>query len=105
MAKVGQIYKVRMELHPSPQDALPAWKLGEVKLQDMGGSKETLRFRSHRWLSRRHDDKDVMREMPAVRPGKQVLDGEGCFVVLKDIGVYLSDVGLVGYETIQLLQT
>ena len=43
-------------------------------MQDMN-TKETLKFKMNRWLSRHHDDGDIMREMPAVRPGQPVLQG------------------------------
>lgn len=51
-------------------------------MQDMN-SKETLKFKFNRWLSRRHDDQDIFREQPAVRPGKTVLP-----ILLYQIRIY-----------------
>ena len=38
-------------------------------------TKEGLKFRFNRWLSRSHDDREVMRELPAIRPQQDVLPG------------------------------
>ena len=43
-------------------------------MQDMN-SKETLKFKYNRWLSRKQDDGEIMRELPAIRPSQQVLPG------------------------------
>ena len=46
----------------------------QVKLKDMT-TKETLKFDFNCWLSLRHTDATLMRELPAVRPAQDVLPG------------------------------
>ena len=43
-------------------------------MQDLN-SNETLKFMFNRWLSPTEDDQDVMRELPVVRPGEDILPG------------------------------
>ncbi|XP_046584646.1 LOW QUALITY PROTEIN: lipoxygenase homology domain-containing protein 1-like [Haliotis rubra] len=70
--KCGKLYKIRLELIPKNPTKAPSWKVREVKMQDLK-SKEMLKFQFNRWLSRRQDDEEIMREMPVVRPGENVL--------------------------------
>ena len=54
------------------------WCFGglQVKMRDLIQD-EVLNFRVDRWLSRQHEeDKDIFRELPVVRPGKQPLPGD-----------------------------
>ena len=44
-------------------------------MQDIN-TKETLKFRVNRYLSRNHDDQDIVRELAAVRPGQEILPCE-----------------------------
>ena len=37
---------------------------------------DTLQFQVQRWLSRKHDDYDVWRELPVARPGETPLPGK-----------------------------
>ena len=113
LAKIGKLYKIRMELDALTKKADPIWKIKEVrvayiicfcymefnfltslfrkkilflqvKMQDMN-TKETLKFKYNRWLSRKHDDGEVMRELPAIRPSQQVLPGNSSYVILLTI--------------------
>ncbi len=52
----------------------PEWELKEVKMKDMN-SKETLKFKYNSWLGTEKADHDLMREAPAVRPGRTTLPG------------------------------
>ncbi|XP_048249875.1 lipoxygenase homology domain-containing protein 1-like isoform X2 [Haliotis rufescens] len=70
--KCGKLYKIRLELIPKNPTKVPSWKVREVKMQDLK-TKEMLKFQFNRWLSRRQDDEEIMREMPVVRPGQDVL--------------------------------
>lgn len=72
---VGKIYKIRLELIPTHLEADALWKVKEVKLQDMS-TKELLKFSFDRWLCLHQDDGEIMRELPAVRPGQSVLAGK-----------------------------
>ena len=53
----------------------PSWKVKEVKMQDLN-TKTSLKFMFNRWLSTSEDDWDIMRELPAVRPGEDILPGK-----------------------------
>ena len=44
-------------------------------MQDMN-TKETQKYKFNRWLSRSEEDNEIMRELPTVRPGQEVLQGE-----------------------------
>ncbi|ELT98105.1 hypothetical protein CAPTEDRAFT_225952 [Capitella teleta] len=72
LESVGTIYKIRMELQAASRKRKPSWKVKEVKMQAMK-SRETLRFKFNRWMSELHDDGDIMRELPAVRPKKRTI--------------------------------
>ena len=39
-------------------------------------TEEELIFKCKRWLSRDEDDHEICRELPAIRPGEQVLPGK-----------------------------
>ena len=71
---MGKIYKIRLELIPKSVTVDPSWKVREVKMLDLN-SKEQLRFQFNRWLSRQQEDGEIMRELPAIRPGQEVLPG------------------------------
>ncbi|XP_064626993.1 lipoxygenase homology domain-containing protein 1-like isoform X2 [Lineus longissimus] len=72
LKEVGEVYKIRMELINQDPKADQAWLLKEVKMQDMS-SREVLKFKVNRWLSKQHDNLETVRELPAVRPRKEVL--------------------------------
>ena len=82
LLKVGKLYKIRLEIIPKSSIKEPSWKVKEVKMQDLN-SKETLKFTFNRWLSPTEDDQDIMRELPVVRPGEDVLPGMlfDCYVL------------------------
>ena len=73
--KIGKLYKIRVELMSKSSTKEPSWKVKDVKLQDLN-TKETLKFVFNRWLSTTEDDQDIMRELPAVRPGEDILPGQ-----------------------------
>ena len=75
LLKVGQVYKVRLELVPQSAGRSPTWKVGNLKMQDLNGKTELL-FKFDRWMSRSKDDGEIMRELPVVSKGKEVLPGE-----------------------------
>ena len=77
LLKVGQVYKVRLELVPQSAGRSPTWKVGHLKMQDLNTRTELL-FKFDRWLSRHQDDGEIMRELPVVSKGKEVLPGEKC---------------------------
>lgn len=77
LLKVGQVYKVRLELVPQSAGRSPTWKVGHLKMQDLNGKTELL-FKFDRWLSRSKDNGEIMRELPVVSKGKEVLPGEEC---------------------------
>ncbi|XP_070194990.1 lipoxygenase homology domain-containing protein 1-like isoform X2 [Littorina saxatilis] len=72
LLKVGEVYKVRLELASKSAGRSPKWKVGNVQLQDLNTKKELL-FRFDRWLSRQEDDGEIMRELPVFAKGKEVL--------------------------------
>ncbi len=71
LKSVGKLYKIRLELIPMDRKLrkLPSWAVKEVKMKDFN-TKETLKFKFNCWLSTEEEDGDLMRERPAVRPGK-----------------------------------
>lgn len=75
-AKVGKVFKIRLELMPKSQYKDPSWKVGEVKMHDLG-TKESLKFSFNRWLSRKQDDQEIMRELPVIRSGEETMPCKG----------------------------
>ncbi|XP_048764444.2 lipoxygenase homology domain-containing protein 1-like isoform X2 [Ostrea edulis] len=67
--KVGKFYKIRLELLPKSSSKKPSWKVNEVKLTNVA-TEESLNFPFSQWLSREHDDMDIMRELPAIWQGE-----------------------------------
>ncbi|XP_013396607.1 lipoxygenase homology domain-containing protein 1 isoform X2 [Lingula anatina] len=71
--KIGEIYKIRIELvEDMSEEQVATWKVKEVKMQDIF-SNETHLFRFDRYLSRAEDDGAVARELPVMKNGKEVL--------------------------------
>ena len=73
--KVGKFYKIRLELVPKSAERKPSWKVNEVKLTNVE-SEETLVFKFNRWLSREHEDMEIMRELPAIWGGEETPPGK-----------------------------
>ena len=82
MLKIGKLYKIRLELMAKFSTKEPSWKVKEVKMQDLN-TKTSLKFMFNRWLSTSEDDWDIMRELPAVRPGEDILPGKCSAVFLQ----------------------
>ncbi|KAL3869892.1 hypothetical protein ACJMK2_042519 [Sinanodonta woodiana] len=72
LLKVGKLFKIRLELVVNGVNKNPKWKVKDVTLQDLN-SKEILKFNFGRWLSRNHEDLEIMRELPVNRPGEEHL--------------------------------
>lgn len=78
---MGKFYKIRLELIPKLAEKKPSWKVNVVKLTNVE-TEETLVFRFDRWLSREHEDMEIMRELPAIWPGEETPSGK-CLVSLQ----------------------
>ncbi|KAK7503970.1 hypothetical protein BaRGS_00004702, partial [Batillaria attramentaria] len=72
LLKVGEIYKVRLELVGHSASRTPSWRVGQVKMLDLKSKKELV-FNFNRWLSRYEEDGEIMRELPVMNKGKEVL--------------------------------
>ncbi|XP_061166198.1 lipoxygenase homology domain-containing protein 1-like [Saccostrea echinata] len=68
--KVGKFYKIRLELLPKSSSKKPSWKVNEVRLTNVV-TEQTFVFTFNRWLSREHEDMEIMRELPAIWPGEE----------------------------------
>ena len=71
MSKVGNIFKIRLELIPRSSSD-PSWKVKDVKMIDLN-TEQTLVFTFNKWLSRVQDDMEIMREQPTSKNGEPVL--------------------------------
>lgn len=78
---MGKFYKIRLELIPKSAEKKPSWKVNVVKLTNVE-SEETLVFHFDRWLSREHEDMEIMRELPAIWPGEETPPGK-CHISLQ----------------------
>ncbi|XP_077990949.1 uncharacterized protein LOC144445282 [Glandiceps talaboti] len=67
---IGKVYKIRIgrEL----KDEWEGWHLDQVKMKERK-SGEILEYKFDRWMSRNEDDLDIVRELPAIREGEDVL--------------------------------
>ncbi|XP_071410619.1 oxygen-regulated protein 1 isoform X4 [Pithys albifrons albifrons] len=81
---IGKIYKVRIELDGSPNEQ-SEWNLQRVTLQHLK-SKKTLNFPANTWLSKNHDDREFLCELPVVEAGKPIYP-----IVLYNVYVYTGD--------------
>ncbi|XP_038056107.1 uncharacterized protein LOC119728107 [Patiria miniata] len=70
LGDIGQLYKIRIGHDNAAQEA--SWYLKTVRMLDLNESTE-VEFAFDRWLSEKHDDLDVWRELPAVVTGKKPL--------------------------------
>nr|XP_006814608.1 PREDICTED: lipoxygenase homology domain-containing protein 1-like [Saccoglossus kowalevskii] len=70
--KVGEIYKIRVGYDDDTK--WDGWHLSQVRMRDRV-THEYLQFDCNRWMSRTDDDLDIVRELPAERPGKDTLPG------------------------------
>ncbi|XP_052644258.1 oxygen-regulated protein 1 isoform X2 [Harpia harpyja] len=81
---IGNIYKIRIELDELLNEQ-SEWNLQRVTLQHLK-SKKTLNFPANTWLSKNHDDRDFLCELPAVEAGKPIYP-----TVLYHVHVYTGD--------------
>ncbi|XP_029868281.2 oxygen-regulated protein 1 [Aquila chrysaetos chrysaetos] len=81
---IGNIYKIRIELDELLNEQ-SEWNLQRVTLQHLK-SKKTLNFPANTWLSKNHDDRDFLCELPAVEAGKPIYP-----IVLYHVYVYTGD--------------
>ncbi|XP_069635451.1 oxygen-regulated protein 1 [Haliaeetus albicilla] len=81
---IGNIYKIRIELDELLNEQ-SEWNLQRVTLQHLK-SKKTLNFPANTWLSKTHDDRDFLCELPAVEAGKPIYP-----IVLYHVYVYTGD--------------
>ncbi|XP_074641254.1 lipoxygenase homology domain-containing protein 1-like [Tubulanus polymorphus] len=72
LSSLGEIFKIRLEMAPLDKTTQASWKVHEVKMQNMT-TKEMLKYKFSRWLSAAYDNKELVRELPAIRPGKDSL--------------------------------
>uniref|UniRef100_A0A8C0B9D8 Oxygen-regulated protein 1 n=1 Tax=Buteo japonicus TaxID=224669 RepID=A0A8C0B9D8_9AVES len=81
---IGNIYKIRIELDELLNEQ-SEWNLQRVTLQHLK-SKKTLNFPANTWLSKNHDDREFLCEIPAVEAGKPIYP-----IVLYHVYVYTGD--------------
>ncbi|KAK3092113.1 hypothetical protein FSP39_025311 [Pinctada imbricata] len=70
LLKAGKLYKIRLELVPKSKNIDPSWRVKEVILTNLN-TKEVMTFKFNRWLSREHEDAEIMRELPAIRKDEE----------------------------------
>ena len=81
LGDLGDIYKIRVGR--KDHDEWEGWHLDEVKLQDKDTEKEYI-FVFDRWMDRKQDDYDIVRELAAEVDGKPCLPSE----ISRDYNLY-----------------
>ncbi|XP_062424526.1 lipoxygenase homology domain-containing protein 1-like [Rhea pennata] len=88
---IGDIYKIRTE-HKGASDQ-SEWNLQRVTLQHLK-SKKILNFPANTWLSKTHDNRDHICELPVVEAGKPVYP-----IVLYHVYVYTGHLEQAGTDS------
>ncbi|GFR86808.1 lipoxygenase-like protein domain-containing protein 1 [Elysia marginata] len=70
LAKLGKLFKARLELKPRSQTKEPIWKVHTLVLINLL-TQEKHTFNFDRWLSREKEDQSLVRELPVVLPGHE----------------------------------
>ncbi|KAM9260875.1 oxygen-regulated protein 1 [Cariama cristata] len=89
---VGNIYKIRIEFNGLLNEQ-SKWNLEKVTLQHLK-SKKILNFPANTWLSKNHDDREFLCELPVVEAGKPVYP-----IVLYHVYVYTGDLEQAGTDS------
>ncbi|XP_010005184.1 PREDICTED: lipoxygenase homology domain-containing protein 1-like [Chaetura pelagica] len=89
---IGNIYKIRIELVELLNEE-SEWNLQRVTLQNLK-SQETLNFPANTWLSKNHDDRDFLCELPVVEAGKPIYP-----IILYHVYVYTGDMKQAGTDS------
>ncbi|XP_070556277.1 uncharacterized protein [Ptychodera flava] len=80
VGKIGKIYKIR--IGHDHGDSWDGWHLDQVKMKARK-SGEILEYKFDRWMSRDDDDLEIVRELPAIREGEDVLPVIKYYVVVQ----------------------
>ncbi|KAK3777632.1 hypothetical protein RRG08_021747 [Elysia crispata] len=70
LAKLGKLFKARLELKPRSQTKDPSWKVRSLVLVNLL-TQEKHTFDFNQWLSREKEDQSLVRELPVVLPGQE----------------------------------